>query len=72
MRGQVTALFLFIFNFTGFGLGPTFIAVITDYVFGSEEQLRYALALAALVIEPLAAWIFWKGMKPYGEIVARA
>jgi MFS family permease len=71
MRGQVTALFLFIFNFTGFGLGPTFIALITDYVFGAEDQLRFALALAALVIEPLAAWIFWKGMKPYGAIVAR-
>ncbi|OGT83091.1 MAG: hypothetical protein A3H91_14590 [Gammaproteobacteria bacterium RIFCSPLOWO2_02_FULL_61_13] len=71
MRGQVTALFLFLFNFVGFGLGPTFIAVITDYVFGSENQLRYALALAALVMEPLAVYIFWKGMKPYGEIVAR-
>jgi MFS family permease len=72
MRGQVTALFLFLFNFVGFGLGPTFIAVITDYVFGSEDQLRYSMALAAIVMEPLAAWIFWKGMKPYGEIVARA
>ena len=71
MRGQVTALFLFLFNFVGFGLGPTFIALITDHVFGSEEHLRYSLALAALVMEPLAVYIFWKGMKPYGEIVAR-
>ena len=71
MRGQVTALYLFLFNFVGFGLGPTFIALITDYVFGSEDQLRYALALAAAVMEPLAVFIFWKGMKPYGEIVAR-
>ncbi len=71
MRGQVTALYLFLFNFVGFGLGPTFIAMITDYVFGSEDQLRYAMALAAAVMEPLAIYIFWKGMKPYGEIVAR-
>jgi MFS family permease len=72
MRGQVTALFIFTFNFIGFGLGPTFIAVLTDFVFGSEEQLRYAMALAAVVMEPLAAYIFWKGVRPYGEVVARA
>jgi hypothetical protein len=29
------------------------------------------MALAAIVMEPLAAFIFWKGMKPYGEMVAR-
>jgi MFS family permease len=72
MRGQVTALFIFTFNFIGFGLGPTFIAVLTDFVFGSEDQLRYAMALAAVVMEPLAAYIFWKGVKPYGEVVVRA
>ena len=71
MRGQVTALFIFVLNFVGFGIGPTFIALITDFVFGSEEQLRYAMALAAIVMEPLAAFIFWKGMKAYGEMVAR-
>jgi MFS family permease len=71
MRGQVTALFLFVFNLVGFGMGPTFIALITDYVFGAEDQLRYAMALAAVVMQPLAGYIFWKGMKPYGEIVAR-
>lgn len=72
MRGQVTALYLFVFNIIGYGLGPTFIAVLTDYVFGAEDQLRYAMALAAAVMEPLAALIFWSGMKSYGESVVRA
>ena len=71
MRGQVTALYLFVFNLIGFGLGPTFIAVLTDYVFGSEDQLRYAMSLAAGVIAPLAALIYWSGLKAYGEAVAR-
>ena len=70
MRGQVTALYLFVFNLIGFGLGPTFIAVLTDYVFGSEDQLRYAMALAASVMAPLAALIYWSGLKAYGEAVA--
>lgn len=72
IRGQITALYLFVFNIIGFGLGPTFIAVLTEYVFGAEEHLGYALALAAAVMEPLAALIFWYGLKPYGKSVACA
>jgi hypothetical protein len=29
------------------------------------------MALAAAIMQPLAVFIFWKGMKPYGDIVAR-
>jgi MFS family permease len=71
MRGQVTALFLFIFNVVGFGLGPTFIAVLTDFVFGDESQLRYAMVAASAVIGPLAALVIWLGLRPYGASVAR-
>lgn len=72
MRGQVTALFLFIFNVVGFGLGPTFVAVFTDFVFGDEAQLRYAMVAASAIIGPLAALVIWIGLKPYGACVARA
>lgn len=72
IRGQVTAIYIFILNVVGFGLGPVFIAVLTDYVFGSEAQLGHAMSLAALIMEPLAALIFWLAMKPYGECYARA
>lgn len=72
MRGQVTALFLFIFNVVGFGLGPTFVAVFTDFVFGDESQLRYAMVAASAIIGPLAALVIWVGLKPYGACVARA
>lgn len=72
MRGQVTALFLFIFNVVGFGLGPTFVAVFTDFVFGDESQLRYAMVAASAIIGPLAALVIWLGLKPYGACVARA
>lgn len=72
MRGQVTALFLFIFNVVGFGLGPTFVAVFTDFVFGDESQLRYAMVAASAIIGPFAALVIWVGLKPYGACVARA
>lgn len=72
MRGQVTALFLFVFNVVGFGLGATFVAAITNYVIGDESQLRYSLALASVIMGPLAILIFWWGLKPYAQSVQRA
>jgi MFS family permease len=72
MRGQVTALFLFVFNVIGFGFGPTFVALLTDHIFGNEAQLRYALVLAGAVMGPLAAFTVWCGLKSYGESVVRA
>lgn len=72
MRAQVTAMFILVFNLVGFGIGPTFIAVFTDYVLGDESLLRYSLALGGIVLAPLAALSTWYGMKPYAESVMRA
>jgi len=69
MRGQVTALYLFVFSVIGMGLGPTFIAVFTNYIIGDENMLRYALALSAAIMMPIAAWIMWSGVRPYGEAI---
>jgi MFS family permease len=71
MRGQVTALWLFVFNFVGYGLGPSFIAFLTDHYFG-EANLRYSLSIGAAVMGPLAAATIWWGLKPYAESVVRA
>jgi MFS family permease len=70
MRGQVTALFLFVFNIVGFGFGPTVIALITDYVFRNEARVGSALALATAVLGPLSAWTLARGVKPYGRLIA--
>jgi MFS family permease len=72
MRGQVTALFLAVFNLIGFGLGPTFVALLTDQLFGADRFLPYSLALTAAILGPVAAFVIWRGMKPYGESVVRA
>lgn len=72
MRGQVTALYLAVFNLIGFGLGPLFVALLTDYVFGSESLLPYSMALTSAIIGPIAVWVVWRGLKPYGESVVRA
>jgi MFS family permease len=72
MRGQVTALFLFVFNIIGFGLGSTVVALFTQYVFGNESMLRYALSTTVAILVPLEALILASGLKAYGNSVVRA
>ena len=71
MRGQVTALYLFVFNVVGMGLGPTLAAAVTEQVFRAESELRYALATLAAVIGPLALISITLGVRPYAREVAR-
>jgi len=72
MRAQVTALFLFIFNILGTGLGPLITAAFTQYVFGAEDMLKYSLVAVAATLGPLAAFSTWWGLKAYAKSVARA
>ena len=71
MRGRVSALYLFIANVLGTGLGPTAIAALTDVVFHDEAKLRYSLVLAALILWVPAA-CYWYTRRHYREAVIRA
>lgn len=60
MRAQISALLLFMTNLFGLALGPTLVAALTDYGFGSDLDLRYSLALLPVLVCPVAALIlFW-------------
>lgn len=67
MRGQVTAIYLFVMMAAGGSIGPTLIAFLTQEVLGGEVMLRYALAGSAAVCFPLAAAVYWYGMRVYRE-----
>lgn len=67
MRGQVTALYLFLMSAVGGGFGPTYFALITKYVWKDEALLGYTIATSAAVVFPAAALIYWAGVKPYRE-----
>ena len=72
IRAQATAMFLFLFNLIGFGIGPLTIALCTDYLFRSEAMLRYSIALNYAVLSPLACLVFWYVLKPYRASIQRA
>lgn len=69
MRGQITALYLLTYTLAGQGIGPSFIAAITEHVVGDEQGLRYALAGSAAVMMPLAIFIMSLGLRTYSAAI---
>lgn len=65
MRGQVSALYLFVVNLTGIGLGGTVTALLTDQLFGREDAVGLSMALVGAVVAPLAALVLWRGLEPF-------
>jgi MFS family permease len=72
MRAQVSALYLFVVNLTGIGVGPTIVASITQYGFGDDAALKYALAITAGIAAAVAAALLLLCLKPYREAVTAA
>ena len=67
VRAQITAVYFFLANLIGLGLGPTLVALGTDFVFGSDAALNRSIALVAAVFLPVAALVLWLGLKPYAR-----
>ncbi len=59
MRGQISALFLFVVNLTGIGLGATVVALLMDKVFVSDLAVGKSMALVSLFAAPAAALVLW-------------
>ena len=70
MRGQVTALYLFMFTFFG-ALGPWVIGMVSTFIVGDEQQIWKAILITACVFLPTATFFMWRGIKPYREEVER-
>lgn len=63
MRGQAVALYFLCANLLGFGLGPTVVAVATDYIFQNDAAIGQSLALTSTVLCPLGILIIWSGLR---------
>jgi MFS family permease len=72
IRAVGSAIYLLILNLIGVGLGPTSIALVTDFVFHDEQQLRYSMAIVGSVSACLAALLYWLALRSYGASVKRA
>ncbi len=71
MRAQASAFFLFIVNIIGLGMGPSIVALVTQYVFADDQAVGYSLALVSSVALSLAAILIASSMQPYRESLAK-
>jgi MFS family permease len=70
MRGQVTAIYLFMFTFFG-AMGSFVIGVVAQRIIGIEQDLWKALLLTAGTLLPIATFCMWRGIRPYREEIER-
>jgi MFS family permease len=71
MRGQAAAIYLFVNNLVGLGLGPTAVALVTDYVFRDDNMVRYSLLIVATAAHLISAVLWWIGLKHYERSLDR-
>ena len=69
MRAQASALYLFVINLLGLTIGPTGVALFTDYVFRDDAMLRYSVACVAVLAGVFATGFLIYNMRQYRSMV---
>jgi len=68
-RGQVMSVYLFCAALLGLGLGPTAVALFTDYVFHNDNAVGMSLGIVLFVASLLAAISAFAGARAYRKAV---
>ena len=69
LRAQVTALYYFVINVLGLTLGPTLVALVTDYGFQDESALRYSISIVSVGAGLFAIGFLVTNLAYYGVAV---
>ena len=67
MRGQVSAVYLFVVNVIGLAIGPSSIALFTDYVYEDEALLGRSISSVSAIVAPLAALILFVCLRHFRD-----
>jgi len=68
MRGVVNGMYVVTANVLGLALGPTLVAVATDFVFENELAVAKSLALVSLAVGPVAVVLLNRGRASYASL----
>ena len=71
IRGQVIAIYFFVISMTGYTLGPTSVALLTDYVFQDEGLIRYSISIVALVAGTIGVFAGFKCIPHYRKYISK-
>jgi MFS family permease len=70
MRGQVTAIYLFMFTFFG-AMGSWVVGRVQDSFVGVDKDLWKAVLITASILLPLATFFMFRAIRPYRDEVIR-
>jgi len=62
MRGLMAGCFVLSTNLIGLALGPTSVALASDYIFESTQAVGSSLALVGATVLPMAVVLLWRGL----------
>lgn len=65
MRGQASAVYLFVLNLIGLGIGPSAVAFFTDKVFQDDNRVGTSILVVTMAAHTIAAVLLWFGRKQY-------
>ena len=71
-RGQLSAVYLLVTGLGGVAAGPTLIALVADYGFGTEDGLRYAMIIVPALAVLGAAALAWRFRHYFSQATAPA
>lgn len=72
MRAQITALYYLVLNFVGLFVGPTAIALVTDYYFKDESKIRYSMWIVATVFSIIGILLLFYNRRHFRTAVQEA
>ena len=69
VRALASAIFLFLLNMIGLGLGPYVVAFFTDTIFKDEKAIRYSLAALYVIGGGLGLLLYWIAYRGYKKVM---
>jgi MFS family permease len=67
IRGQTMALYLLTISLLGLSLGPTAVALLTDYVFKDPAMIDWSISCVVITSSLFSAVMLWRCLQPFGE-----
>jgi MFS family permease len=65
MRGQASAVYLFVLNLVGLGIGPWAVGFMTQHIFHRDDALRYSMLVVFVAACVVAAGLLSLCLKPF-------
>lgn len=72
IRGQTMALYLLTISLLGLSLGPTAVALLTDYVFRDPTMIDWSISCVVITSSLFSALMLWQCLGPFAEGVRNA